>query len=137
MSLKGRLELRLADTGLKVLRKERSCRFHRAYGDGRYSCLSISALTSSKLPRYLKSQQLSIRRSYQEWLRNEKRFLGCTWASLLVGEKSRKPRCLQDRDDSGGQRDVLFAIQTDHSTIPINEAVPTDSVKHWPPTMRA
>ena len=97
IGLKRKLEFRptavdpLFQLHLKALRKERSCRFQRAFGGDRYLYLSVPALTPSKLPRHLQGQQINIRASYQEWLHREKRFLGCTWATLLVEKKSRKP----------------------------------------------
>ena len=129
ISLKGKLEFRPINVGplfqlqLKPLREERSCRFQRAFGGDRFLYLSVPALTPSKLPRHLRGQQVNIRASYQEWLRKEKRFLGCTWATLLVERKSRKPGRLQDRDGVGGQSLVLFATQTAQSTIPIEDVV--------------
>lgn len=129
ISLKGKLEFRptgvrpLFQLRVKALRKERSCRFQRAFGGDRYLYLSVPALTPSKLPRHLRSQQVKIRASYQEWLRKEKRFLGCTWETLLVEKKSRKPGRLQDRDGVGGQSVVLFATQAAQSMIPIEDVV--------------
>ena len=129
ISLKGKLEFRPTGVGplfqlrLKALRKERSCRFQRAFGGDRYLYLSVPALTPSKLPRHLKGQQAKIRASYQEWLRKEKRFLGCTWATLLVERKSSKPGRLQDRHGVGGQSVVLFATQAAQSMIPIEDAI--------------
>lgn len=100
ISLKGKLSFRpthvdpLFQLQLKPLREHPSCRFQRAFGGDRFLYLSVPALTASKLPPHLRGQLVNIQSSYKEWHRREKRFLGCTWATLLVEKRAKKPRTL-------------------------------------------
>ncbi len=117
ISLKGKLSFCSTNVGplfqlqLKPLRKERSCRFQRAFGGDRFLYLSVPALTVSNLPPHLKSQLVHVQASYREWLRKEKKFLGCTWVTLLVEKKTRKPGRVLGDDEIGGQSVVLFATE--------------------------
>ena len=117
ISLKGKLSFRPTNVGplfqlqLKSLREDRSCRFQRAFGGDRFLYLTVPALTASVLPPHLKGQLGNIQLNYEEWLRSEKRFLGCTWATLLVEKRTKKPRRFLHDDDVGGQSVVLFATE--------------------------
>lgn len=124
ISLKGKLSFRHTNVGplfqlqLKPLRGERSCRFQRAFGGDRFLYLSVPALAASKLPSHLKGQLVNIQSSYKEWLRREKRFLGCTWANLLVEKKAKKPGRFLHDDEVRGQSLVLFATEVAQRSAP-------------------
>ena len=129
ISLKGKIVFRPKNEGplfqlhLDPLREERSCRFQRAFGGDRFLYLSVPAITALKLPPHLRGQHLNIQPRYEEWLRKQKRFLGCTWMPLLVEKKSKRPgRFIQD-DEVGGQSVVLFATEAARSTIGVEEVI--------------
>lgn len=117
ISLKGKLVFRPTNVGplfqlqLKPLRKERSCRFQRAFGGDRFLFLSIPSITASKLPSHLRNQHINLQSSYEEWLGKEKRFLGCTWVTLLVQKREKKPGRFLHNDEVGGQSVALFATE--------------------------
>ena len=124
ISLKGKLSFRPTNVGplfqlqLKPLREDRSCRFQRAFGGDRFLYLSVPALTTSKLPPHLKGQLVNIQSNYKEWLHREKRFLGCTWVTLLVEKKGKKPGCFLHDDEVRGQSVVLFATEVAQRSAP-------------------
>ncbi len=126
ISLKGKLVFRPTNVGplfqlhLEALRKERSCRFQRAFGGDRFLYLSVPAITASKLPSHLRGQHIHIQSSYKEWLRKEKRFLGCTWETFLVEQKTKKPGRYVPDDEVGGQSVVLFATEVAQRSAPIS-----------------
>ena len=117
IDLKGKLFFSPTNVGplfqlhLEPLRADRSCRFQRAFGGDRFLYLSVPAIMASKLPSHLRGQHLNIQSSYQEWLRREKRFLGCTWVTLLVEKRTKKPGRFLHNEEVGGQSVVLFATE--------------------------
>ena len=128
ISLKGKLVFRPTNVGplfelhLKALRKERSCRFQRAFGGDRFLYLSVPPITASMLPSHLRDQHIHIQSSYQEWLRKEKRFLGCTWETFLVEQRKTKPDRVHHENERGGQSVVLFATEVAQRSAPTSFA---------------
>ena len=108
---------------LEPLRKERSCRFQRAFGGDRFLYLTVPALMSSNMPSHLNGQHLHVQSHYEKWLRRPKRFLGCTWVPLLVEKKSNKPGRPIHHDEVRGQSVILFATETTQSKIDIEDVI--------------
>ena len=124
ISLKAKLVFNPKNVGplfqlrLEPLRSERSCRFQRAFGGDRFLYLSVPAITASKLPLQLGDRRNGIQSAYKEWLCKEKRFLGCTWVTLLVENKGRKLGGFLPDNEVGGQSVVLFATEVAQRSAP-------------------
>ncbi|KAL9130896.1 MAG: hypothetical protein Q9217_001046, partial [Psora testacea] len=126
ISLKGKLVFRSTNVGplfqlhLEALRKERSCRFQRAFGGDRFLYLSVPAITASKLPSHVRDQYIHIQSSYKEWLQKEKQFLGCKWETFFVEQKTKKRGRFVPDDEVGGQLVVLFATEVAQRSAPMS-----------------
>ncbi|TKA78185.1 hypothetical protein B0A49_01311 [Cryomyces minteri] len=127
VSLKGSLEFNRSNNGplfrlvLEPFRREKSCRFQRAFGGDRFLYLDVPSFRD--LPKHLKGQQDNLLIRYREWLGTEKCFLGRTWRVLLVSPKKAKKKnrgkkmSARQPEIAHAQQLVLFATGGSDLTI--------------------
>ncbi|KAK5017460.1 hypothetical protein LTR39_001529, partial [Cryomyces antarcticus] len=114
VSLKGSLEFNRSNNGplfrlaLEPFRREKSCRFQRAFGGDRFLYLDVPSFRD--LPKHLKGQQDNLLIRYREWLGTEKRFLVRTWRVLLVSPKKAKKKN-RGKNTSARQPEIAHAQQ--------------------------
>jgi hypothetical protein len=111
LTFRSKMDGGLFDFKLKPLQLDKSCRFHRKYGDSRFMLLSIPSLSADAPSKYKEDARSGVlAESVARWLATDHRFLGRRWRAFFLEADKKRSRTLSQ---APGYKVHLFAVSGD------------------------